>query len=149
MKIFLEWNKSETVHAHHGVFERVKMIGASLSEPHTSRTALRKCVNVSACFWPYTINFKWVHSNISRRSISPAQSSARSSAHEGYGPSAASVTQSKVKAHVATSGLCFYRPSMAGRLRTGGEIRTVVEVASGRASHAWHEKSNSWFHCKA
>ena len=142
MKIFLEWNKSELQYMlTMGCLNEWKWFqGAILSEPHTSGTALRKCVNVSACFWPYTINFKWVHSNISRRTISPAQSSARSSAHEGYGPSAASVTQSKVKAHVATSGLCFYRPSTAGRLRTGGEIWTVVEVASGRASHAWHER---------
>ena len=38
------------------------IIGASLSEPHTSGTALRKCVNVRmcllACLWPYTVNFK-------------------------------------------------------------------------------------------
>ena len=38
------------------------MIGASLSEPHTSGTALRKCVNVRtyvlACLRPYTVNFK-------------------------------------------------------------------------------------------
>ena len=38
------------------------LIGASLSEPHTSGTALQKCVNVRmcllACLWPYTVNFK-------------------------------------------------------------------------------------------
>ena len=38
------------------------IIGASLSEPHTSGTALRKCVNVRmyvlACLRPYTVNFK-------------------------------------------------------------------------------------------
>ena len=34
------------------------LIGVSLSEPHTSGTALRKCVcNVRACLWLYTINF--------------------------------------------------------------------------------------------
>ena len=31
------------------------MIGASLSEPHTSVTALQDaCVCTSACLWPYT-----------------------------------------------------------------------------------------------
>ena len=34
------------------------IIGASLSEPHTSGTSLRKCVNVRACLLPYTVNFK-------------------------------------------------------------------------------------------
>ena len=34
------------------------MIGASLIEPHTSGTALRKCVNIRACLQPYTVNFK-------------------------------------------------------------------------------------------
>ena len=29
-----------------------------MSEPHTSRTALQKCVNVRACLRPYTGNFK-------------------------------------------------------------------------------------------
>ena len=36
------------------------MIGASLSEHHTSGTALWKCVNVHACLQPYTVNFKCV-----------------------------------------------------------------------------------------
>ena len=34
------------------------LIGASLSEPHTSGTALQKCVH--ACLQPYTVNFKCV-----------------------------------------------------------------------------------------
>ena len=35
------------------------VIGASLSEPHTSGTALRKCVcNILVCLRPYTVNFK-------------------------------------------------------------------------------------------
>ena len=42
------------------------LIGASLSKPHTSRTALQKCVNVRtcllacllACLRPYIVNFK-------------------------------------------------------------------------------------------
>ena len=33
-------------------------IGASLSEPHTSRTALHRCVCIWPCLRPYTINFK-------------------------------------------------------------------------------------------
>ena len=36
-----------------------KLFGASLSEPHTSVTALRKCVCIYACFdRPLTVNFK-------------------------------------------------------------------------------------------
>ena len=38
------------------------LVGASLSEPHTSGTVLQKCVNVHtyirACLRPYTVNFK-------------------------------------------------------------------------------------------
>ena len=35
------------------------VIGASLSEPHTSGTALRKCVcYVLVCLQPFTINFR-------------------------------------------------------------------------------------------
>ena len=35
------------------------LIGASLSEPHTSGTAFWKCVcNVLVCLRPYTVNFK-------------------------------------------------------------------------------------------
>ena len=34
------------------------IIGASLSEPHTSGTALWKCANVHACLRPYTVKFK-------------------------------------------------------------------------------------------
>ena len=34
------------------------LIGASLSEPHTSVTALQDaCVCLSVCVWPYTENF--------------------------------------------------------------------------------------------
>ena len=36
----------------------VLVIGVSLSEPHTSRTALWKCVCIYVCFRPYTVNFK-------------------------------------------------------------------------------------------
>ena len=39
-------------------FQVYIMFGVSLSEPHNSRTALRKCVNVRACLEPYTVNFK-------------------------------------------------------------------------------------------
>ena len=42
---------------------------------------------------------------------------------------------------VATYGLCFYRPSTAGRSQAV-KIGTVVEVASGRASHT-RQKSSS------
>ena len=66
--------------------------------------------------------------------------------NKGYCPSAVSATWSKVKARVATSGLCFYWSSTAGRSQAV-QIWTVVEVASGRARHAWHkrhQKSSSW-----
>ena len=53
------------------------LIGASLSEPHTSVTALRTCVYIyqticlSMLVWTdhLTINFKSAHSNILRREI--------------------------------------------------------------------------------
>ena len=46
-----------------------EFIGASLSEPHTSRTALLICVCMFACLLArllaclrlYTVNFKWAH----------------------------------------------------------------------------------------
>ena len=34
------------------------LVGASLSEPHTSRTALRGCVCIRPCLQPHTVNFK-------------------------------------------------------------------------------------------
>ena len=141
---------------------RGKVIGASLSEPHTSGTALRKCVNIRACLRPYisSILNERIHPNISQSSISPA----RSRAHEGYCPSAASATRSEVK-HAWQLLLL----TINSRPLTGGtnivsqarlwlscgvrvwparlvQIRTVVEVASGRASHAcheWNQKSSS------
>ena len=43
------------------------IIGASLSEPHTSRTALRKCVcNILVCLRPYTL-ILYVRLNISQK----------------------------------------------------------------------------------
>ena len=42
-------------------YSGVNLIGASLSEPHTSMTALRMCVCMSVCLVyvrPYTENFK-------------------------------------------------------------------------------------------
>ena len=41
--------------------------GVSLSEPHTSVTALVEVVCMSVCLRPYTVNFKWAHLNISWR----------------------------------------------------------------------------------
>ena len=37
----------------------IGIIGASLSKPHTSRTALRRCVCIRPCLWSYTVNFKY------------------------------------------------------------------------------------------
>ena len=37
----------------------MNIVGVSLSEPHTSGAALRKCVNVHACLLAaYTVNYK-------------------------------------------------------------------------------------------
>ena len=52
---------------HNPLMQIALFIGSSLSKPHTSGSALRKCVYVLACLRPYTINFKWAHSNTSRR----------------------------------------------------------------------------------
>ena len=111
-------------------------IEASLSEPHTSGTALWKCVNVQACLRPYTVNFKWAHSNISRRSISRALDLL----HEaGLMRATARVQRRRpgVKAHVATSDLSLYRPSTAGRSQA---VQTSTDHGWGRASCAWHER---------
>ena len=40
------------------------IIGASLSKPHTSGTALQKCVCICTCLQPYTVNLN-AHLNIS------------------------------------------------------------------------------------
>ena len=53
--ISYNWNSLEILH------NLVHIFGASLSEPHTSGTALGKCVcNVLVCLRPYTINFKCI-----------------------------------------------------------------------------------------
>ena len=45
-----------------------RLVGASLSEPHTSGTALRKCVCIYACLRPYTVKkFFKANLNISRK----------------------------------------------------------------------------------
>ena len=43
------------------------IIGASLSEPHTSVTAFVEVVCMYVCLRLYTVNFKWAHLNISWR----------------------------------------------------------------------------------
>ena len=48
----------------------IAFLGASLSEPHTSVTALRTCVCMFVCLLacldqPLTVNFKRAHANIS------------------------------------------------------------------------------------
>ena len=46
---------------------RLVIIGTSLSEPHTSVTALCMCVVcMLACLWQYTVNFKWACLRISQ-----------------------------------------------------------------------------------
>ena len=62
---------------HHLIFDNKmkRFIGASLSEPHTSVTALHTFVCIYACLLacldrPLTVNFEWAHSNISQKSIS-------------------------------------------------------------------------------
>ena len=54
------------------------VFGASLSKPHTSRTALVTCMCMFACLQLYTVNFKWVHLNISQRLYISCTCSARS-----------------------------------------------------------------------
>ena len=44
-----------------------RLIGASLSEPHTSVTALSTCVCIYVCLdRPLTVNFKWAHSKFAK-----------------------------------------------------------------------------------
>ena len=68
------------------------IIGASVSEPHTSVTALRTCICMLACLlvclWPCTINFKWAYLNISQR---------------------LNVKQSRAQAAVVVKGYCHAR----------------------------------------
>ena len=42
-------------------YKSIIIIGASLSEPHTSVTACAEVVCMSVCLRPYTMNFKWVN----------------------------------------------------------------------------------------
>ena len=68
------------------------IIGASLSEPHTSGTALRKCVNMcllAAIYRKFLMSAFKYFTNIDL--------SCTKQAHEGYCPSAASTTRSEVK----------------------------------------------------
>ena len=100
---------------------RDPIIGASLSEPHTSVTALRTRVYLCAyaCLdRPLTGNFKWAHSNISRRSISRYRKSMWRPV-EGYCQSAASWTRSEDDWSWSTrgTGLCFYRRRQAAHRR--------------------------------
>ena len=65
------------------------MIGASLSEPHTSVTSLSTCVCIYACLLacldrPLTVNFKWAHSNISRCPRWRVLQLSRENEREGY-----------------------------------------------------------------
>ena len=65
---FVNWQSIAGL-AFEGKFRQVRgyIIGASLSEPHTSVTALRTCVSIYLSMdRPLTINFKSAHSNISR-----------------------------------------------------------------------------------
>ena len=48
-------------------------VGATLSEPHTSKTALCTCMCMLACLLaslqPHTVNFKWARSNLNINKI--------------------------------------------------------------------------------
>ena len=48
----------DTVHEKGRGIDHVRVIGTSLSEPHTSVTAFPEVVCMSACLWPYTVNLK-------------------------------------------------------------------------------------------
>ena len=64
-----------------------RIIGASLSEPHTSGTALRSCVCVSiyACLRPNTVNFKCAFKYFLKVEH-PSHGTSLLVCHSSYGP---------------------------------------------------------------
>ena len=93
------------------------------------------CGSVFMCLWPYTVILKLAYSNISWRSISCTKA-----CYEGYWaelPECSVADPEWRQLKLTTFDLCVYRPSMAGHSQAV-QICTVVAVASGRASHAWH-----------
>ena len=108
------WNDilNDRDYAARSTHKGIQLIGASLSEPHTSGTALRKCaciiyLYVRACFMHETLLWELL-------------------------PKWALATQSEVKAWQLTFGLYFYQPSTAGHSQAV-LIWTVFEVASGKS----------------
>ena len=65
----------------------LRIIGASLSEPHTSGTALRSCVCVSiyACLRPYAVNFKCAFKYFLKVER-PSHGTSLLVCHSSYGP---------------------------------------------------------------
>ena len=92
-------------------------IGVSLSEPHTSGTVLRKCVNVRACLLAAIYRTRNECIQIFHEDRSCAQSMLSGLLPC---PSAASVTWREVKARVATYFWFVLLPTINGRSLTGG-----------------------------
>ena len=149
------------------------LIGASLSEPHTSMTALRKCVCIYACLdRPLTVNFKWAHSNISHPCRSDRHtlqlSLSYENKHEGYCQTVglawrrARAKTTSVKCVGSTHGNLFselwymiatnHGRSRVTPVRQAASDRecTVVRLASGKRLawpliHSRDSFASSWF----
>ena len=70
-------------------------IGASLSEPHTSRNALRRCVSIRPCLRPYIVNLKcafkyfpknWTTARVQRWQLQRRRLKFMDARHSSYGP---------------------------------------------------------------
>ena len=130
-------------------------IGASLSEPHTSETALQAHPTLARLHCARVFICTYVHAC----GHIPIFHEDQSQACEGYCQSVVSVTRSEdnwnrsMCGNLHTSGLLFYRPSTAGRSQAV-QIWTMVEVASGKSHHSINgtrkcQKFSSWFHHKS
>ena len=124
------------------------VIGASLSEPNTSGTALHKCVCICACLWPYIVNFKRAFKYFSKI-LCPH---ARWRTMQGYCQSAASASQSEDGSSWSMHGslllvsLSSYGPTINGRLladRTnlGAGLRSLQVRALHKKGTHRHQRS--------
>ena len=124
------------------------VIGASLSEPNTSGTALHKCVCICACLWPYIVNFKRALKYFSKI----LRPHGRWRTMQGYCQSAASASQSEDGSSWSTHGnlllvsLGSYGPTINGRLladRTnlGAGLRSLQVRASHKKGTHRHQRS--------
>ena len=132
------------------------MVRVSLSELHTSRTALRKCVcNVLVCLQTYIVNFKSVFKYFPK-SERPCALKGRWRAMLGYcqSPALATLVEMAQKFLLSMRGtlllVCHssYRPTINGRLLTDHTNYTHrVEIASGKGRVVyWQGVHASWIH---